>query len=235
MASLILKMSVSLDGYVASLDGTPDWVAAGRSFRLHELGGRDREQRRRTGVRCSSVDRFAVERRCLARLGGSRIVRVQIRLERDGDEAAVRQVLVRAFWDGEHGAVVAELGDGLAAFVTDGDGLLLVAEQGGEIVGNLMFRVPACWMRLAGSWTSRCSAMSGCFLNIGDKGSAPRLIRTGLTTMIERDVPVVFLGGDLGYYSRFGLRPGAQGFRRPSLRIANVGFRQSGWRRMSRG
>lgn len=97
MASLILKMSVSLDGYVASLDGTPDWVAAGRSFRLYELGGRDREQRRRTGVRCSSVDRLAVERRCLARLGGSRIVRVQIRLERDDDEAAVRQVLVRAF------------------------------------------------------------------------------------------------------------------------------------------
>jgi hypothetical protein len=31
MASLILKMSVSLDGYVASLDGTTDWVAAGRS------------------------------------------------------------------------------------------------------------------------------------------------------------------------------------------------------------
>ena len=31
MASLILKMSVSLDGYVAALDGSTDWVAAGRS------------------------------------------------------------------------------------------------------------------------------------------------------------------------------------------------------------
>ena len=31
MASLILKMSVSLDGYVASLDGNTDWLAAGRS------------------------------------------------------------------------------------------------------------------------------------------------------------------------------------------------------------
>jgi dihydrofolate reductase len=31
MASLILKMSVSLDGYVASLDGSSDWLAAGRS------------------------------------------------------------------------------------------------------------------------------------------------------------------------------------------------------------
>src|SRR6201990_1575276 len=31
MASLVLKMSVSLDGYVAPLDGSTDWVAAGRS------------------------------------------------------------------------------------------------------------------------------------------------------------------------------------------------------------
>jgi dihydrofolate reductase len=31
MASLILKMSVSLDGYVAPIDGSTDWVAAGRS------------------------------------------------------------------------------------------------------------------------------------------------------------------------------------------------------------
>jgi dihydrofolate reductase len=31
MASLVLKMSVSLDGYVAAADGSTDWVAAGRS------------------------------------------------------------------------------------------------------------------------------------------------------------------------------------------------------------
>jgi hypothetical protein len=31
MASMVLKMPVSLDGYVASSDGSTDWVAAGRS------------------------------------------------------------------------------------------------------------------------------------------------------------------------------------------------------------
>lgn len=31
MATLVLKMSVSLDGFVAPLDGSTDWVAAGRS------------------------------------------------------------------------------------------------------------------------------------------------------------------------------------------------------------
>jgi riboflavin biosynthesis pyrimidine reductase len=31
MASLVLKMSVSLDGYVAPIDGSTHWTAAGRS------------------------------------------------------------------------------------------------------------------------------------------------------------------------------------------------------------
>jgi dihydrofolate reductase len=31
MAALILKMSVSLDGYIAPPDGSTDWIAAGRS------------------------------------------------------------------------------------------------------------------------------------------------------------------------------------------------------------
>jgi dihydrofolate reductase len=31
MAALVLKMSISLDGYVASHDGSSDWIAAGRS------------------------------------------------------------------------------------------------------------------------------------------------------------------------------------------------------------
>ena len=31
MASLVLKMSISLDGYVASADGGNDWIAAGRA------------------------------------------------------------------------------------------------------------------------------------------------------------------------------------------------------------
>jgi hypothetical protein len=31
IASLVLKMSVSLDGYVAPIDGSTDWIAAGGS------------------------------------------------------------------------------------------------------------------------------------------------------------------------------------------------------------
>jgi riboflavin biosynthesis pyrimidine reductase len=39
MASLVLKMSASLDGYVAPPDGSTDWVAAGRSPYLLAHGG----------------------------------------------------------------------------------------------------------------------------------------------------------------------------------------------------
>jgi putative acetyltransferase len=43
--------------------------------------------------------------------------------------------------------------------------------------------------------------------------------------MIERDVPIVFLEGDPGYYARFGFEAGRpQGFRRPSLRIPDAAF-----------
>jgi dihydrofolate reductase len=31
MASLVMKMSISLDGYIASADGSNDWIAAGRA------------------------------------------------------------------------------------------------------------------------------------------------------------------------------------------------------------
>jgi hypothetical protein len=63
MASLVLKMSVSLDGYVAPHDGSTGWIAAGRSddstswVRLHELGARDRERRRRAPHRCRHLRR----------------------------------------------------------------------------------------------------------------------------------------------------------------------------------
>ncbi len=31
MASLVLKVSTSLDGYITSADGSSDWIAAGRT------------------------------------------------------------------------------------------------------------------------------------------------------------------------------------------------------------
>jgi putative acetyltransferase len=51
------------------------------------------------------------------------------------------------------------------------------------------------------------------------------LIRAGLKLMIKRRVPVVFLDGDPGYYSRFEFQAGGpQGFRKPSLPIPDAAF-----------
>jgi putative acetyltransferase len=57
------------------------------------------------------------------------------------------------------------------------------------------------------------------------QGVGTALIRRGLELLSERDVPLVFLEGVPGYYSRFGFEPGAaHGFRKPSLRIPDAAF-----------
>ena len=57
------------------------------------------------------------------------------------------------------------------------------------------------------------------------QGIGSRLIRDALTSLHQRDDPLVFLEGDPRFYSRFGFRPGGEaGFLRPSVRIPEVAF-----------
>src|SRR5215216_7334210 len=60
-----------------------------------------------------------------------------VRLERDSDRERVRALHLAAF--GDHGRVVAALVDDLRASVANGEGLSLVAEEGNEVVGHVMF------------------------------------------------------------------------------------------------
>ncbi|MFD7155701.1 GNAT family N-acetyltransferase [Kribbella sp. NPDC059898] len=143
---------------------------------------------------------------------------MELREERVGDRQAVRDVQLRAF--GDHGDVVAELVDSLRDVV----GLSLVAEQEGQVVGHVMFTrsLLDAPRRLVDVLVL---SPLGVLPDFHRRGVGSALVRRGLETLAERSVPLVFLEGDPGYYSRFGFAPGAElGFRKPSLRIPDGAF-----------
>jgi putative acetyltransferase len=147
---------------------------------------------------------------------------MNVRPERRTDWGTVREVLRCAF--GDHGDVVADLAADLRQLVGTGDGLSLVAQDGREVVGHLMFTrsLLDAPRRLV---DVQVLSPVGVLPQYQRRGIGSALIRMGLETMVRRRVPVVFLEGDPGFYSRFGFATGAaQGFRKPSLRIPDAAF-----------
>jgi putative acetyltransferase len=145
---------------------------------------------------------------------------MEIRAERAGDYQAALDIHRQAF--GDHGAVVAELVEALRR--DDPAALSLVAEDSGEILGHVMFTrslldapkrlVPVQVLSPVAVTPQRQR-----------QGIASALIRHGLHLLDQRGVPLVFLEGDPGYYSRLGFRRGdSLGFRKPSLRIPDAAF-----------
>jgi putative acetyltransferase len=147
---------------------------------------------------------------------------MELREERPGDRDAVRDVQRRAF--GEHGPVVADLVDSLRDTITPASGLSLVAEQDGRVSGHVMFTrsLLDAPRRLVGV---QVLSPLGVLPGQQGRGIGSALVRHGLKTLAERDVPLVFLEGDPAYYARFGfVAGGGEGFRKPSLRIPDVAF-----------
>lgn len=147
---------------------------------------------------------------------------MDVRVEDERDVPAVRAVHLAAF--GDHGDVVADLVDDLRAAVAKGEGLSLVAEEGDEVVGHLMFTSSLldAPRRLV---SVQVLSPVGVLPAWQRQGIGSAMIRRGLELLVDRAVPVVFLEGSPQYYSRFGFEPGAeQGFRKPSLRIPDAAF-----------
>jgi putative acetyltransferase len=147
---------------------------------------------------------------------------MSLREEQPGDRDAVRNIHQRAF--GDDGPVVADLVDALRETITPADGLSLVAEDDGQVVGHVMFTrslldAPRRLVEV------RVLSPLGVMPEYQKRGIGAALVRHGLRALAEQAAPLVFLEGDPGYYSRFGFTPGGdQGFRKPSLRIPDAAF-----------
>jgi putative acetyltransferase len=147
---------------------------------------------------------------------------MDLREERPDDQQSVREIHARAF--GDEGLVVADLVDSLRETITPTDGLSLVAEHDGQVVGHVMFTrslldAPRRLVEV------QVLSPLGVMPEYHRRGIGSALVRQGLKALGERAVPVVFLEGDPGYYSRFGFASGRDlGFRKPSLRIPDAGF-----------
>jgi putative acetyltransferase len=147
---------------------------------------------------------------------------MELREELPDDKESVREIHLRAF--GDHGLVVADLVDTLRETITPKDGLSLVAGHDGQIAGHVMFTrslLDAPRRLVEVHVLSPLAVMPG----YQKRGIGSALVRKGLKALAKRAVPLVFLEGDPGYYSRFGFAPGRDlGFRKPSLRIPDGAF-----------
>jgi putative acetyltransferase len=143
---------------------------------------------------------------------------LEVRPEAIRDRSAVRALHVAAFGE-DHVPVVANLVDELRDAVRRGEGLSLVAAERDQIVGHVMFS-PSLLDAPKRLLPVQVLSPIGVVPERQNQGVGTALIRRGIELLSERDVPLVFLEGAPGYYSRFGFVPGAaHGFRKPSLRI----------------
>jgi putative acetyltransferase len=152
---------------------------------------------------------------------------MELRREGTGDAEAIRALHRAAFGaHGEraHGEKVAALADALRASAAGADGLSLVALKEGALVGHVQFTSALldAPRRLV---PVQVLSPVGVAPDSQGEGIGSAMIRRGLELLDARRVPLVFLEGAPGYYSRFGFLAGGDlGFRRPSLRIPEPGF-----------
>jgi putative acetyltransferase len=133
----------------------------------------------------------------------------------------VREVLIEAF--GGHGVVVADMVDALRQSAA-WEGLSFVAEDGGELVGHVMFTrsLLDAPRRLVGVQVLSPLAVVPTHPR---RGLGSRLVRHGLHVLTARADPLVFLEGPPRYYApvRVRARQPAR-LRSPSLRIPDPAF-----------
>jgi putative acetyltransferase len=130
---------------------------------------------------------------------------LSIRTSTHKDNDAIDAVICAAFAGTEFGHQgEAEL---VRMIDADGDAMVsLVAEQGGEIVGHLLFSrmdVEADGTAMAGAGLAPVSVAPDC----QGRGIGEALIRTGLELLRAQGCAISFVLGHEAYYPRFGYSP----------------------------
>lgn len=144
------------------------------------------------------------------------------RRERPADRAAVRDVNRAAFVD--HGAHVAGLVDALCDLISDDRGVSLVAVEGDEVIGHVMF-TPSLLDAPRALVTVQVLSPLAVLPAAQRRGVGGALVRRGVEIVAGQGAPIVFLEGNPAYYSRLGfVAGGSLGYRRPSLRIPEPAF-----------
>ncbi len=147
---------------------------------------------------------------------------MHIRAETPADHDAVEELHRVAF--GDHGEQVAALIPPLRRRAAERNGVSLVADEDGRVVGHVM--VTHAWLdaprRLVDVHVLSPLAVAP---DRQGRGIGGALVREGVAHIGRQGGSAVFLEGSPGYYGRLGFEAaGAAGFRAPSLRIPDAAF-----------
>jgi putative acetyltransferase len=143
-----------------------------------------------------------------------------IRPQRTDERGAVRDVILRAFGR----PVVADLAESLQDGRYGTDGISLVGEVAGRLVGHVL---------LSRSWLDAPDRLVNVLvlspLSVVPKqqrlGVGGQLVRRALAAADHAGAPMVFLEGAPAYYSRLGFETASvRGFASPSVRIPDAAF-----------
>lgn len=124
---------------------------------------------------------------------------MNIRLETADDEAQVRAVNQQAFGRPEEAGIVDRLR------VSCPEAISLVADDGGEVVGHIIFTVAFIDTPKGKLW-GRGLAVMAVLPGRQRQGIGSRLVERGLELLREQGCPFVIVVGHPEYYPRFGFK-----------------------------
>ncbi len=122
---------------------------------------------------------------------------VELREERPGDVAAIRDVNKRAFGQNQEGNIVDALRSNGAALLS------LVATLNGRVVGHIMYSP----VSVDGEVTGAALGPMAVLPEHQRQGIGSKLIETGNHKLQDAGRPFIIVVGHAEYYPRFGFRP----------------------------